>query len=207
MPAVRTGMDIETNKIVVVAFTTLDGVVEDPDGSWETPVGGWGLRHGAQAFAGDRFRLGPTLDTGALLFGRRTWQVFAQRWPARSGPFADAMNHARKYVASRTLASVEGWSNSVLLDAELLDAVEHLRDEHDVAVVGSTSIAHQLAAHDLVDEYRLVVLPSVIGSGERLFAAGRSAELVLAAHEVGDPGLLLRYEVVHGRSGGNGADA
>ena len=89
--------DIE-NKIIVVAFTTLDGVVEDPDGSWGAPTGGWGLRQGPEAFTGDKFSLGPILDTGALLFGRRTWTLFAQRWPTRTGDFADAMNRTPKFV-------------------------------------------------------------------------------------------------------------
>ena len=107
-------------------------VVEDPDGSWGASFGGWASRFGPQAFAGDKFRLGPVLDTGALLFGRSTWQLFAQRWPARTDDFAATMNRAPKYVASRTLASVEDWSNSVLLEGELIAGVERLRSERDV---------------------------------------------------------------------------
>jgi dihydrofolate reductase len=187
----------KTNKIIVVAFTTLDGVVEDPDGSWGTPFGGWGFRSGPQAFAGDKFRLGPILETGALLFGRGTWQLFAPRWPNRTDDFAQAMNRATKYVASRTLDTVDGWSNSVLLDGELTVAVEDIRRERTVVVVGSTDIVRQLAARDLVDEYRVVVFPLVVGSGERLFADGRSANLHVVSADVVDPTVLLQYDVVH----------
>ena len=189
-------MTNHTNKLIVVAFTTLDGVVEDPDGSWGASFGGWASRFGPQAFAGDKFRLGPVLDTGALLFGRSTWQLFAQRWPARTDEFAVTMNRAPKYVASRTFASVEDWSNSVLLEGELIAGVGRLRSERDVVVVGSTGIVHQLAARDLVDEYRLLVFPSVLGKGERLF--DRPVELQLNATEMSGPGLLLTYDVVHG---------
>ena len=189
-------MSNETNKIIVVAFTTLDGVVEDPDGSWGTPFGGWGFRSGPQAFAGDKFRLGPILETSALLFGRSTWQLFAQRWPNRTDDFAQAMNRATKYVASRTLDTVDSWSNSALLDAELTVAVERIRRERTVVVVGSTDIVHQLAAKDLVDEYRLVVFPRLVGTGERLFTDHLSADLQVVSADVTDPTVLLRYEVV-----------
>jgi dihydrofolate reductase len=185
---------MSNNKVIVVAFTTLDGVVEDPDGSWGAPFGGWGLRQGPQVFAGDKFGLGDILQSGALLFGRSTWQLFADRWPGRSDEFADAMNRARKYVVSRTLASADAWSNSILLDTDLTVGVERLRTERDVVVIGSTDVVHQLAAKDLVDEYRLLVLPTVLGNGERLFDA-TPTELHLLSADVTDVGVLLRYEV------------
>jgi dihydrofolate reductase len=192
-----------TNKIIVVEFVTLDGVLEDPDGSWGTSFGGWGFRQGPQAFAGDKFRLGPILDTGALLFGRATWELFAQRWPTRTGGFADAMNRALKLVATRTLASVEEWSNSALLDGELGESVERLRADRDVVVPGSTSIVRQLAAGGLVDEYRLVVFPTVVGAGARLFDGGPPADLELVSADIAGPTVLLRYDVIQP---GPGAD-
>ena len=82
----------QLNKIIVVQFVTLDGVVEDPDGRAGTPFGGWAFRFGADAIAGDKFGLGSIMQTGALLFGRRTWEHFAQLWPNRSDPFSAAMN-------------------------------------------------------------------------------------------------------------------
>lgn len=183
------------NRLVVVAFTTVDGVVEDPDGSWGAATGGWGLRFGPQTFAGDKFRLGTIMQRGALLLGRSTWEVFAQRWPGRSGEFPDAMNGVRKYVASTSLTNVDAWSNSQLLDGDLVTAVGKLRAEGDIAVVGSTSVVQQLAAAGLVDEYRLLVLPTVVGGGQRLFPAGVTADLTLVASDPVEAGILLRYEV------------
>jgi dihydrofolate reductase len=179
--------------VIVIAFITVDGVVEDPDGSWDTSFGGWAARQGPGAFAGDRFRLGPVFDSGVLLFGRGTWELFATRWSARTGEFADAMNRATKLVASRSLDRVDAWANSSLLDGDLLDEVARLRAERDVVVMGSTSVAHQLAAAGLVDEYRLRVMPIVVGAGERLFAPGAAAELHLVSSEPDGQNLLLRY--------------
>ena len=153
--------------VIVVEFTTLDGVVEDPDGSGGTPAGGWAFRHGREAVSGDKFRLGALLDTGVLLFGRTTWELFAKLWPGRTGEFADRLNNAAKLVASRTLHDVSAWQNSVLLQGELIETVE--REERDVIVIGSVGLARELTAHRLVDEYRLLVFPTVVGAGRRLF--------------------------------------
>ena len=186
-------------KIIVTEFVTLDGVVEDPDGTLGTPFGGWAVRHGQGPVVDDKFRLGPILDTGALLFGRVTWEIFSQRWPARTGDFAAVMNRIPKLVASRTLESVEAWSNSVLLDGELTDAVARATAERDLVVVGSTSVVHQLAAAGVVDEYRMLVFPTVVGAGERLFADGIPAELQLVSVDATDPAVLLRYTVAQQR--------
>lgn len=185
-----------THKLIVAEFTTLDGVAGDPDGSWSEPGGGWALRQGPQVFAGDKFRLGPTMDRGSLLFGRGTWQLFAQRWPGRIGDFADAINRARKYVVSTTLTDSVAWSNSTLLTGDLPTAVDRIRATGDVVVIGSIRLAQQLAAARLVDEYRLLILPTVVGSGQRLFTAEHDEDLRLASAEVVDSGVLLRYDVV-----------
>jgi dihydrofolate reductase len=188
-----------THKLIVAEFTTLDGVIEDPDGTWGAARGGWAMRQGPQVFAGDKFRLGEIMQSGALLFGRGTWQAFAQRWPQRTGEFADAMNMARKYVVSTTLTDASEWANSALLEGELPHAVECARQQGDIALIGSPGLAHQLAAAGLVDEYRLLVLPTVAGEGQRLFADGHETELRLLSADVVDTGVLLRYEVVGGR--------
>jgi dihydrofolate reductase len=164
--------------VIVVEFTTLDGVVDDPDGSGATAGGGWAFRHGPEAVAGDKFRLGTLLETGTLLFGRTTWELFAKLWPGRTGEFADRLNAASKLVASRTLTDVGAWQNSSLLQGDLAEAVQ--REERDVVVIGSIGIAHTLARHDLVDEYRLLVFPSVAGEGRRLFD-GPAADLRLVS--------------------------
>ncbi|WP_395295377.1 dihydrofolate reductase family protein [Kitasatospora hibisci] len=155
--------------VIVIEFTTLDGIVSDPDGSAGTPLGGWAFRHGPEAVAGDKFRLGSTLDDGVLLLGRRTWQLFSRIWPGRTDPFAERMNAVPKLVASRTLTDTSAWANSRVLDGELFDAVKH--KQRDIVVTGSLDIVHQLMGADLVDEYRLLTFPTVLGTGQRLFPA------------------------------------
>src|SRR5215510_4910683 len=92
--------------VIVTEFITLDGIVTDPDGRGGTPAGGWVFRYGPEAVAGDKFRLGPLLDTGAILTGRRTWELFSKIWPGRTDDFSAKLNAARKLVASRTLTDV-----------------------------------------------------------------------------------------------------
>jgi dihydrofolate reductase len=184
------------NRIIVIDFITLDGVVEDPDGSAGSAGGGWAFRFGPEAVAGDKFKLGARLDTGALLLGRGTWQLFAKIWPGRSDEFSTKLNAAPKRVASRTLTDVSAWQNSRLIEGELTGAVQRLRDERDVIVIGSTSVVHTLMERDLVDEYRLLVFPTVLGRGRRLFdrPAGTAADLRLVSVEQSGAAALLRYE-------------
>jgi dihydrofolate reductase len=183
------------SRIIVIEFITLDGVIEDPDGSAGTPSGGWAFRYGPEAVAGDKFRLGPRLDTGALLFGRTTWQLFSRIWPTRCDEFSTRMNQAPKWVASRTLGDVSAWANSALLQGELTEAVQQLRRDRDVIVIGSASVVHELMRHGLVDEYRLLVFPTVLGAGRRLFETPAGAQnLRLVSVEQSGAAALLRYE-------------
>ncbi len=162
--------------VIVIQFITLDGVVSDPDGSAGTPTGGWAFRHGPEAVAGDKFRLGDVLDDGVLLLGRTTWQLFSRLWPGRDDPFSTRMNTVPKLVASRTLTDASAWANSQIIDGDLVDAVKHER--RDVIITGSLSIVHALMAQDLIDEYRLLTFPTILGTGRRLFpAAGLPAFL------------------------------
>ncbi|MEA2446729.1 MAG: hypothetical protein QOK47_366 [Actinomycetota bacterium] len=178
------------SKIVVSDFMSLDGVVqapggrdEDTDGGFEH--GGWSMRYF------DVDTMGSTIDevmrsSEALLFGRRTWQVMAGAWPGRAGdPFADRMNEITKYIASRTLSQDElTWTNSHLLPPDdVLGAVAKLKieDRGDIQIMGSASLVRQLIENDLVDEYRLMVEPVILGGGKRLFpedGAARHLELV-----------------------------
>jgi dihydrofolate reductase len=178
--------------VIVIEFVTLDGVVEDPDGSGGTAIGGWAFRHGPEAVAGDKFGLGSLLETGVMLLGRRTWELFAKLWPGRADEFSTRMNTIPKLVASRTLSDVGGWQNSSLVEGDLIAAVRRQRAERDVIVTGSLSVVHALAEHDLVDEYRLMVFPTVLGQGRRLFAGG-AAELRLTSVEQKGAAALLRY--------------
>jgi dihydrofolate reductase len=178
-------------KVIVTAFVTLDGVVEDPDGSGGMPGGGWAFRSGRTHVASDGFRLGSLLETGALLMGRVTWQTFAGRWPSRTGEFADVMNRRLKVVASRTAPPLDAWNNSSPLEGELVPAVAELARERDVIVAGSISVVHALAAADAVDEYRLLVMPSAVGGGARMF--DEPVDLTLTSVEEEGEGLLARY--------------
>ncbi|MEV6878533.1 dihydrofolate reductase family protein [Amycolatopsis sp. NPDC051128] len=177
--------------VIVVEFVTLDGVVEDPDGSGGTATGGWAFRHGPEAVAGDKFRLGSLLDTGTLLLGRITWELFAKLWPGRTGEFPDRLNAAGKLVASRTLNDVSAWQNSSLLQGDLIDVVK--REEGDLIVIGSVGIARTLARHGLVDEYRLLVFPSVVGAGRRLFDDSVPADLRLVSSTRAGSAVLSTY--------------
>ncbi|KJK51337.1 riboflavin biosynthesis protein RibD [Lentzea aerocolonigenes] len=178
--------------LIVIEFATLDGVVEDPDGSGGTAGGGWAFRHGPEAVAGDKFGLGPLLDTGVLLLGRTTWELFAKLWPGRTDEFSTKMNNIPKRVASRSLTEVDGWQNSSLVEGDLVGQVWELKARQDVVVTGSISVVRELAEAGLVDEYRLMVFPSVIGAGQRLFT-GSMSDLRLISLERKGSAALMRY--------------
>ena len=174
---------MDKGKVIVSQFVTLDGVVEGPEG--------WAFRRGPKRVAGDDFKLGAILETGVLLFGRTTWEVFSRRWPSRSDEFANAMNRIPKVVVSRSAPALDAWSNSSQLKGQLVPGVADLTREHDVVVFGSMSVVHALAAADAVDEYRLLVIPTALGAGERLFVA--PVDLQLASIEKSGQGVLTRY--------------
>jgi dihydrofolate reductase len=176
-------------RIILSDFMSLDGVVQAPGGTDEDtdagfPHGGWSMPYF------DPETMGAAVDetmqgTEALLFGRRTWKVMADAWPGRAGdPFADRMNEIPKYVASRTLTDGDlRWNTTLLPADDAIGAIRKLResDGGGVQVMGSASLAEQLVANDLVDEYRLMIEPVLLGGGKRIFpsdAAARPLELV-----------------------------
>jgi len=178
---------------IVIAFSTLDGITEDPDGADGTPHGRWVFRDGPPP--PDHFRLGPKLDTGVLLLGRKTWEHFSHIWPSRADDFSAAMNRMPKLVASRTRPDLSAWQNSSLLDGELLDAVERTKADRDVIIAGSASIVHTLTEHDRVDEYRILFFPTALGSGTPLFSPKAApVQLRLLSAETSGPAILARYE-------------
>ena len=178
--------------VIVIQFITLDGIVSDPDGSGGTPTGGWAFRHGPETVTRDPFRLGSTLDDGVMLLGRKTWQLFSRIWPGRDDPFSMRMNAVPKLVASRTLTDTSAWVNSRVIDGDIIDAVK--REPRDVIISASLSIVHALIARDLIDEYRLLTFPTIVGSGERLFPAGSPPAYLecLSAEQAGAV-VLARY--------------
>jgi dihydrofolate reductase len=178
--------------VIVIQFITMDGIVTDPDGAGGTPAGGWAFRHGPESFAGDKFRLGSTLDDGVLLLGRTTWEQFSKIWPGRDDPFSVRMNAAAKLVASRTLTDTSAWANSTVLGGDLVEVVKC--EPRDVIVMGSLSVVHELMAADLIDEYGLLTFPTVLGTGERLFLAGGAPRyLECVSAEKAGAGVLARY--------------
>ncbi|HEX4661458.1 MAG TPA: dihydrofolate reductase family protein [Streptosporangiaceae bacterium] len=178
--------------VIVIEFITLDGMVSDPDGSGGTPAGGWAFRHGRETVAGDAFRLGSTLDDGVLLLGRTTWQLFSRLWPGRDDPFSVRMNAVPKLVATHTLTDTSAWANSQVIDGDLTGAVKS--EPRDVIIMGSLSIVHALMAEDLIDEYRLLIFPTILGTGQRLFPAGLPPAYLdcLSAEQAG-AAVLARY--------------
>jgi dihydrofolate reductase len=178
-------------RIVISEFMSLDGVVQAPGGAEEDTEGGFAHGGWSMRFF-DPETMGAAIDevmqrTEALLFGRRTWQVMAGAWPGRAGdPFADRMNEIPKYVASRSLGKDDlHWTNTSLLPADdAIGAVRELRDREgaDIQVMGSANLARQLVTSDLVDEYRLMIEPVVLGGGKRLFVDdGRARPLELVS--------------------------
>jgi dihydrofolate reductase len=136
------------------------------------------------------------MASDALLLGRVTYEGFAEAWPSRTGEFADKFNGMRKYVVSSSMDEA-GWSNSVIVKPdELVDAVTELGQQPggDVLVNGSAQLVEALRAHDLVDEYRLMVFPIVLGAGKRLFAEGDVSTLRLADSRPAGECLILTYE-------------
>ena len=180
---------------------SLDGVVQAPGGREEDTEGGFA--HGGWSFRYlDEEVMGSVIDwvmakTEALLFGRRTWQTMAAHWPGRAGdPFADRMNEIPKYVASRTFSQDDlTWTNSTLLPADdAIGAVRELRerDGEGLQVKGSSQLASQLVEHDLVDEYRLMIEPILLGGGKRIFPDdGQARPLELVSTTTAATGVLI----------------
>src|SRR5919201_1018450 len=157
-------------KVVVSEFVTLDGVAEDPGGAEGFERGGWAFRFD-RGPEGDKFKLDETLASDAVLLGRVTYEGFAEAWPSRTGEFADKLNGMPKYVVSTTLEE-PGWNNSTLINDDVAEEVSKLKQQPggDLVVHGSATLVRTLMQHDLVDEYRLMVFPIVLGTGKRLFS-------------------------------------
>jgi dihydrofolate reductase len=181
------------SRIVVSQFVTVDGVFEDPGGSESHEQGGWALQidRGPE---GDKFKLDEVMGSDALLLGRVTYEGFAEAWPSREGDFADKFNTMPKYVVSTTLGEPT-WSNSTVIGDDVPGQVAKLREQEggDILVTGSGRLVETLREHDLVDEYRLMVFPVVLGSGKRLFSdgVGKTQLRLVEAKPVGPDGVVI----------------
>ncbi len=171
--------------IVVTEFLSLDGVMEAP---------AWTFRYWNDEIA--QFKGDETNASDALLLGRVTYQGFAAAWPQSTDAGAAYFNSVRKYVVSTTLDTVE-WNNSTLINDHIVEAISNLKqqDGQDIVVHGSATLVHTLMQHDLVDRYRLLVYPLVLGTGKRLFPAGTTATLKLLEAQAFSSGVVaLVYE-------------
>jgi dihydrofolate reductase len=157
-------------RIVVTEFISLDGIVEDPGGAEGTRHGGWSFKFNDPD--GMKYKLDETLDHEAMLLGRVTYEGFAKAWPGMTDEvgFAEKMNSMPKYVVSKSLTRAD-WNNSTILGGDLAQEVTALKEQDggDILVAGSTSLVRGLTELGLVDEYRLMTFPIVLGEGKRLF--------------------------------------
>ena len=156
-------------KLIVTEFVSLDGVMEAPGGEPGYAHSGWvGEVPGDDKF---EYKFAELLEADAQLLGRVTYESFAGAWPGRTGEFADRMNTMPKHVVSSTLPEPLEWENSTLLRGEPVQAVAELKAGAGGSILlpGSRTLAQTLMKAALVDEFRLMVFPVILGSGRRLF--------------------------------------
>lgn len=193
-------------KLVVGTFVTLDGVMQGPGGPEEDRSGGF--QHGGWLVPFFDDMLGRrmvewTEAADGVILGRKTYEIFAAHWPhiGDEDPIAAKLNRVRKYVASRTLTQVE-WKNSELLKGDLAEAITRLKHQPggELQVTGSQNLIQTLLRHNLVDEFRLLVFPVVLGPGKRLFAEGTlPASLKLVDIEQSGTGVSIQVYQSAGR--------
>src|SRR5919202_2663242 len=183
-------------KVIVVNWVTLDGVMQGPGRPDEDTRdgferGGWAIPYGDEATVA---KMGERMGGyHAWLFGRRTYEDLLASWNAQGGPFKDALNNARKYVASSNPATSLDWPNSTLLHGDVPASVADLKQSSGANLVsmGSGVLIGSLMAADLIDEYLLMIAPLVLGTGRRLFAGGTHASLRLVESSSTSKGVLI----------------
>jgi len=171
------------SKIVAFENVTLDGVMQAPGRPGEDdrggfPHGGWASEYADETMMAKAQE--GMAKTGALLFGRRTYEDFFQVWPdAGDNPFTDMLNKTTKYVVSSTLKDPLPWQNSVLLGADPIEAIRQLRARpgQDIVILGSGRLVRSLHAQNLIDEYALQIHPLTLNAGQRLFDGYADLEL------------------------------
>jgi dihydrofolate reductase len=186
-------------KLVVGTFVTLDGVMQAPGGPEEDRSGGF--EHGGWLVPYFDDMLGRrmvewTQAADGVILGRKTYEIFAAHWPhiGDEDPIAAKLNRVRKYVASRTLKRVE-WKNAELIQGDVAEAIAGLKHQPggELQVTGSQDLIQTLLSHNLVDEFRLLVFPVLLGTGKRLFAEGTvPASLRLITSEQSSTGVSVQ---------------
>jgi dihydrofolate reductase len=187
-------------RLVVSENVSVDGVVQDPSGDEGFERGGWVGRIGASGREqAAEVLLDEARDAEALLLGRRTYEFFAARWPSRTGELADRLNSLPKFVVSSTLKDPR-WNNSTVLAGDITHEVSELRKQRngDIVIYGSFQVINTLLSHDLVNEFRLMIYPVVLGTGKRLFdeTGGKKPMRLVHVHPVGEEIARLVYEIV-----------
>ena len=159
-------------KLVVTEFVSIDGVFEDPGGAEGYEHGGWTFEYD-RGEDGNKFKVDELLEAEAQLLGRVTYEGFAEAWPSREGEFADKLNSDPKYVVSTTLKDPT-WQNTTVISGNGAENVAKLKEQTSgaILVAGSGTLVGALLDADLVDELRLMVFPTVLGRGKRLFPNG-----------------------------------
>ena len=185
--------------LIVTEFITLDGVMEDPGGAEKFERGGWAFKF-ERGPEGDKFKMDEMLACDAFLLGRVTYEEFAQACPSRTGEFADMMNNMPKYVVSTTLES-PAWNNTTVIKGDIANEVMKLKTSpgRDILVAGSARLVNTLLEHGLVDVFRLMVYPIILGKGKRLFTNGSADHFLrlVDTRPVGDQGVFtLIYQTV-----------
>jgi dihydrofolate reductase len=182
-------------KLVVTEFVSLDGVFQDPGGAGEFEHGGWSFRFD-RGDEGNQFKLDELKAADAQLLGRVTYEAFARAWPSMTDEvgFAERMNQMPKYVVSTTIRGPE-WANTTVIAGDVAGQVRGLRDRSsgDILVAGSGTLVRSLMAEDLVDEFRLMVFPIVLGTGGRLFDDGTPLTrlALVSSRRVGPDGVTI----------------
>jgi len=169
--------------LAATLFMSLDGVVESPEK--------WSFQFWSDET--QKFKLNELRVTDALLLGRVTYEGFAAAWPSRKDTdgFADRFNSMPKFVVSKTLKKLD-WNNSHLIKGDLATEVSKLKQQEgqDIVIHGSPTLIRSLLPHDVIDEYRLLVYPLVLGRGKRLFDDASQAKLKLAESEAFSKGVV-----------------
>jgi dihydrofolate reductase len=159
-------------KLILTEFTTLDGVIEAPGGEPDFKYTGWSADYFDDEYL--NYKMNELRGTGALLFGRRTYDEFVQAWPDRTDDIgmSDMMNSLPKYVATNSVKKLT-WKNSTIISGDVPAGVRKLKEQEGRPVVihGSGTLAQSLMQHDLIDEYHLMIHPTALGIGKRLFTS------------------------------------
>jgi dihydrofolate reductase len=179
-------------RVVAAEYLSLDGVMEDPGPAGEYEQRGWTVPYWNDDIS--QWQTDQLFASDALLLGRVTYDEFVASWPLRSGDqFTDRMNSLPKFVASTTLQEPLEW-NATLLERDVVDAVAKLKEQpgEDLLIYGSSSLVNSLLPHKLIDEYRFMIYPLVLGTGKRFFKEGNAkATLELKRAETSSTGVTM----------------